>query len=279
MSLLSSTSMEPSDGSRVNSVNTFLLYQLCDSAFPSGSFAHSNGIEALYQCKLIHNNTTLHNYIINITQQNISQTLHIINYTYHNIIDTQYNINYHNLQYITTLLHSTLLGNSVQSRASIVQGNSFLTTSYTLLTPTQQSTVDSIRLYCAQNNLSLHYTISYTIICILLQCNLTECIRMYYWMLVRQCISSAVRLNIVGPNQGQLIQAQISQSNIIDTFIQEYNTIDNSTNNIDPSNPFINTGAVSDTCINSSVATYSTNPILDVMQPLHDRLYARMFNS
>lgn len=75
---------------------------------------------------------------------------------------------------------------------------------------------------------------------------------MFMFLVLRGLISSAVRLNIVGPLMGQQLQTQLSS--VAEELLQSYAHLDID----DVAQPV---------------------PIVDLIQASHDKLYSRLFNS
>ena len=81
---------------------------------------------------------------------------------------------------------------------------------------------------------------------------LEKCLNLYLFLFVRSVISAAVRLNILGPYEGQSVLSNTSE--IVDQAYHAYHQL-----------------ALDQTAV--------TDPFLDLFQSMHDRLYTRLFNS
>lgn len=77
-------------------------------------------------------------------------------------------------------------------------------------------------------------------------------LHLWLYLFTRTIFSSAVRLNVVGPYEAQRLLLNSRQS--IEEIIQRTKEM-----------------GMEDCC--------QTNPLLDVCQGMHDRLYSRLFNS
>ena len=75
--------------------------------------------------------------------------------------------------------------------------------------------------------------------------------RLFLFLHCRSIVSAAVRLNIVGPYGGQRLLTQLSER--VDHAIDMYG--------------------------GQSKVSFQTNPLLDLLQNHHDRLYSKLFNS
>lgn len=81
---------------------------------------------------------------------------------------------------------------------------------------------------------------------------LENTLHLWLYLFTRTIYSSAVRLNIVGPYEAQKLLLESREP--IEKIIQRTKDI-----------------SIDDCC--------QTNPLLDVCQGMHDRLYSRLFNS
>ncbi|CAO3597393.1 unnamed protein product [Absidia cylindrospora] len=77
-------------------------------------------------------------------------------------------------------------------------------------------------------------------------------LHLWLYLFTRTLYSSAVRLNLVGPYEAQKLLFESRPS--VEVVIQQTNHL-----------------TMDDCC--------QTNPLLDVCQGMHDRLYSRLFNS
>ncbi|KAJ1983478.1 hypothetical protein H4R33_004740 [Dimargaris cristalligena] len=97
-----------------------------------------------------------------------------------------------------------------------------------------------------------HFPVCFGLTCRLLQLSLTKTQQLFLFMFVRQIVSSAIRLNIVGPYQAQVTLATAKGPTDEAIHMTADLTMDQAT---------------------------QTSPALDLLQGAHDRLYSRIFNS
>jgi urease accessory protein len=96
-----------------------------------------------------------------------------------------------------------------------------------------------------------HLPICFALATISLDIRLPKAEFMFLFLHVRTIVSSAIRLSLLGPYQGQTIMYNSK------ALVEKLLTI----KGCDPNDAF------------------QTNPILDILQGSHDRLYTRIFNS
>jgi len=220
--------------------NDWLVWQLVDSAFPAGGFAHSMGLEAAVQLKKVSDQTTLTAFIKNAILQESTSSLPFVTAAYK---DTSQ---------VTELdrLRQATLTNHMSNRASKAQGRALLTTVATsfghlnnqLKNWKQQLVVFG---HC-------HYAPVFGLVCKELGLSLEKTQAMHLFMSLRCLISSAVRLNVIGPLAGQCLQQELS------SFAEQALATASSLLPID---------------------AYTSVPIIELIQGHHDRLYTKLFNS
>ena len=181
---------------------------------------------------------------------------------------------------------SSTLTNSVSRQASTLLGNSFLAAVSQTFTGVQlkQSTplhpssssstsslssfpalsassfssllicslISSFKFACRSSCTPINYSCVYGVICSFLSISLIECQQMFLYNQMKSLISSIVRLNCIGPYEGQRLQLQCWNKVKEEREKWETKTIQD-----------VSTSA----------------PIVDVVQQMHANLYTRLFNS
>ncbi|KND01561.1 uncharacterized protein SPPG_03361 [Spizellomyces punctatus DAOM BR117] len=150
--------------------------------------------------------------------------------------------------------------NHVARRASRTQGAAFLT----LLVrgfPAAHG-VDVVSVFKTEVRASRtagHLPICFGVVSNCLGISLERTSHLFLFLHVRAILSAAIRLNLVGPYQGQqlLLTLQKSVESVLKKQCEIKSGVDEE----------IGRGA------------WQTAPVVDILQGLHDRLYSRMFNS
>ena len=217
----------------------WLLLQLADSAFPTGGFAHSSGLEAAWQQGEVGNSEALRNFISESLWQVGYGALPLLNAAYQSPdalpdIDQRCDI---------------FLTNAVANRASRMQGRALLSTCCRCFPLPELA---ALQARVRERQLCYHLSPLFGATMRALSVSLFHAQEVCLFTQLRGIVSAAVRLNIIGPFEGQQVQ------------FSAYETIN----------------AVLDHCGELELdALAQTAPLLDVFQATHDRLYSRLFYS
>jgi urease accessory protein len=216
-----------------------LVWQLIDSAFPSGGFAHSAGLEAAVQHGHVADSAGVHAF----AQQSLAQygrtALPIVTAAHRCLND------------LAELdeLSDVFLSNPVANRASRAQGRALLS-SVARVFP--DAPVAPIEAAARDHRIVGHYAPLFGGLFNLLDVGLFDTQRAFLFIASRGVSSAAVRLGIIGAYTAQTIQADVSHH--IDAVIRD----------VDALTPH-------------DIA--QTAPLIDLFQSTHDRLYSRLFQS
>ena len=217
----------------------FLVWQLIDSSFPSGGFAHSGGLEACVQ----------HGHVTD------AQSVHA--FARHSLVQCG-----RSALPLVTAAHSTagslkeldelsdvFLWNPVANRASRAQGRA-------LLTSVRRSFHDSpfaaVEAEIRGEGMAGHYAPLFGRIFSVLDISLHDAQHAFLFIAARGMSSAAVRLGIMGTYEAQAMQRDLSSH--ISTIVIDSGRLD----------PY---------------AIAQTAPLIDLFQATHDRLYSRLFQS
>ena len=216
---------------------SLLLLQLSDSAFPTGGFAHSGGLEAAWHCGEVRDLEALRRFVRDALWQAGRGVLPFASSAHEDP----------RLLAELDRRCQAFLTNLVARRASTVQGRAFLATSARIWPGPMIATIQS-----AARPLAGHYAPLAGAVLRALDVPLAEGQQLLLYIAARGILSAAVRLGITGPYGAQRLQFE-SHSDVAAVLARCASLRD------------------------GDVA--QTNPIADLLQAGHDRLYSRLFQS
>ena len=219
--------------------NDLLVWQLVDSAFPAGGFAHSGGLEAAAQHGEISNRSDLIHFIKNALQQVGRGSLPFVSGAH----ETP-----ENFGAISQHLE-TILSNQVANRASQLQGRAFLASSVRIFPGVE---LKLFQRKISDLNFPPHFAPVFGAILSVLHLARNLACRIFLFVHLRGFVSSAVRLGLVGPLEGQGIQHQLTD--FLETVFAESLNVDYKD-------------------------AAQTSPLYEIWQANQDRLYSRLFQS
>jgi urease accessory protein len=234
---------------QVPPISDFTLWQLADSAFPTGGFAHSAGLEAAWQHGEVRNRAELLSYVEVSLQQLGRAALPFVNTAYDEparLIELDQ-------------LCEAFLSNHVANRASRAQGRAFLTAVERVFperrSPTRQASggeLDHAGLEAGAPTSFAHYAPVFGACLRRLDVPRDTVIRLFLFGHLRGLLAAAVRLNIAGPMEAQILQHRLA--------------------------------ALAEDIAGRSAAISlddlaQTAPLLDLWQGAQDRLYSRLFQT
>lgn len=215
------------------------LWQLADSAFPAGGFAHSGGLEAVTHCGEIQSAGALGSFIRTALSQLAHGALPFVRAGFEarepfESIDR---------------LYDAFTPNHVSNRASRAQGRALLASAEKSF---GHASLGALRETVILQRLPGHLPPVFGAVARALDLDREASLCLFVFIQVRGWVGSAVRLGIVGPLQGQAIQHQFAAH----------------------APAIVSLGAA---CDLKDAA--QTAPLLDLYQSGHDRLYSRLFQS
>src|SRR5688572_5262344 len=218
---------------------SFLLWQLIDSAFPSGGFAHSAGLEASLHHGHVPDGAGVHAFAKQALAQCGRDALPLVTGAHRAPDD------------LPTLdaLSDVFLSNPVANRASRAQGRALLTSVARSFPDIQIAPIEAT---IRRDGLAGHYAPLFGSIFAALDVGLIETQRAFLFITVRTVTLAAVRLGIIGSYEAQTMQCDVASH--IETVI-------NACGALGP----------------DEIA--QTAPLIDLFQSTHDRLYSRLFQS
>ncbi|GAA5799779.1 hypothetical protein EDC94DRAFT_691348 [Helicostylum pulchrum] len=241
-----------------SATSSWLLYILTDSALPTGGFVASSGLEATYQAGLV-DNKSLPDFVTSSAHNYASNTNCFVRAGYEAPDQED------PLQYLIDsdeTCDAVMAANVVARRASLAQGIAMLTLYLKCFTTNedmdQEQSKKNIEIVKKWKGLIRgekvdgHFAVCYGLICRYLNVDLENTLHLWLYLFTRTIFSSGVRLNVVGPYEAQKLLLESRKS--IEVIIERTKDM-----------------TIDDCC--------QTNPLLDVCQGMHDRLYSRLFNS
>lgn len=216
-----------------------VIWQLIDSGFPSGGFAHSGGLEASMQ----HGHVTDGDGVYGFARQSLAQAgrgaLPLVTAAHRQpgrliALDG---------------LADVFLSNPVANRASRAQGRALIHSAKHSFDHASFSEIDR---HASSARFASHYAPVFGAVLNALQIGLRDAQQAFLFVSLRGVASAAVRLGLVGSYQAQEIQARLSRD--IDAAIGLWGDLD-------------------------PEAIAQTAPLIDLFQSTHDRLYSKLFQS
>jgi urease accessory protein len=214
----------------------WLVWQLVDSAFPAGGFAHSGGLEAAWQHGEVHGRDEL----VLFVEAGLDQLGHASLPFVLAAFDE-----WDRVPEFDKLCHA-FTNNPVANRASRAQGRAFLIAMSRIF-----------RVSIGTQNVETawphgHFTPVFGACLSRLGVPRETAGRMFFFNQLRSLLAAAVRLNIVGPLEGQILAHRL----------------------------FPQAESILKQCERLTLDDIAqTAPLLDLWQGAHDRLYSRLFQS
>jgi urease accessory protein len=282
-------------------------FMLTDSALPTGSFAHSSGLEAINQLGIISDPADISLFVQIATKSSLQQAapfIQQIHMLFNQLVTLQSsNQKQHIDQFCRLWLildnhaHARLVSNSPACRASLDQGSSLFRVASQLMNGQDQHRNDLIydtplisALFqtiakdiqqSSPNQAVGHMSTVLGIVTAILGLNAQSCCRLLGYCVARDIVSAAVRMNLLGP------LASVSVLSNVQQVAEEVYGIssDREFGAIVDDKPFTFNPEVDDfesqkrTMLDQIRQSSSCAPLFDSIQPCHDVLSSRMFRS
>ncbi|KAJ2615913.1 hypothetical protein H4S08_001025 [Coemansia sp. RSA 1365] len=279
---------------------TWLLWLLADSQLPTGGFVASAGLEAAMQAGLVRESAldtdrdSFVEFIRRSTQNQVRFALPFCSQTYEQISeqvsghlthtmqdggsaradndDSAIEAILHRFAAIDDHHHAMVSSNSVAMRASVAQGGGLLSlfnrgyAQATFMADARGqlcvAVAKRLQRLSRLSKIRAHWPTVFGFVCVALGIGLEHAQQLYMFQFVRQIFSAAIRLNLVGPLRAQALECDMQQ--LVDTLLARYAHLRVAFETMDD--------------MLGESAVY-TEPILELFQGMHDRLYSRIFNS
>lgn len=217
----------------------WLIWQLADSAFPSGGFAHSGGLEAAWRHGSVNGADSLADFIRSGLAQVGRSQIPFVNAA-HDQSDRFVELDH---------LWEACTRNHVAHRASVTQGLALLNTIEAAFDAPQAG---AWRLSVMRGEAHGHLPVVFGVVTATLGVSRDCAARLYLFLALRSLTSSAVRLGIVGPQQAQAVQYRLGS---------DAERVARQCLGLTPDDMAISA------------------PLIDLFQATQDRLYTRLFQS
>ncbi|KAK7300292.1 hypothetical protein RJT34_11134 [Clitoria ternatea] len=228
------------------SADPFLLWsqwQMLDSLLPTGGFAHSFGLEAAVQSHLVSDSNDLKTFIIHVLGNTGSLLLPFV-------YSASISPNLEAPHKLDKILDATLT-NEGGRKASISQGSALMRVASAVFSeiPSFKTMRDAS---LGLGTVSFHHAPVFGLVCVMLGFDITCSQRAYMFITMRDVISAATRLNLIGPLGAALLQHQVAP--IAEVILEKWMN-----------------RAAEEAC--------QTMPLLDTVQGCHGYLFSRLFSS
>jgi len=220
----------------------YAILQLCDSAFPTGGFSHSMGVEAATLNFYIEDTGTLKNFILCSLENTGSFCLPYVKAAYEASNDLKKLV-------LLDSLHNAALLNHVAHKASKQQGKSFLTTSCEVF---QLHQLHPLKRLAEEQQINCHLPILFAVVCASLNIPISKVGKMFLFTSLRTIIASIVRLGKIGTIKAQQWQFEMVDC-LDDIFTRNWKLLPE------------------EAC--------TTYPLIEVLQNTHDTMFAKLFFS
>ena len=177
-------------------MNSLLLYQLADSAFPVGGFAYSYGLESAVKQSFVYDHQSLRAYLTTFSQQIFSFDFPFVSSSF---LIHKDSIENKALIKISHTYAAMLLNPQIQ-KAGMVIGRNWLRLCQQLEGGSALVTLENT---LSKAGLPCDLTVIFGISMSLMGFSLQQSLNLYYYMMLRDQSSALIRLGVTGPTRAQ----------------------------------------------------------------------------
>jgi urease accessory protein len=219
----------------------WIIWQLADSAFPTGGFAHSGGLEAAVQLGLVSDPESFELFLKSALPQIDRGIARFAQASWQSpdafpAIDQDCDL---------------FLNNHVANRASRAQGQALLSSATKAFKEIAHASLPQCAAAVRQQHLPAHFAPVFGVLSRAIRIPAPQSHNLFLFLHLRGFISAAVRLGIIGPLQAQQIQSRTTPIS----------------------------GVPASAGTSPAPTPVQINPLLDLIQMTQDRLYSRLFQS
>jgi urease accessory protein len=230
----------------MNPTSHILLYQLADSAFPVGGFAYSYGLESAVKQSFIHDHSSLRAYLTTFSQQVFSFDFPFISSSYD--LYTA-DISYEKGLIVLVHAYAAMLLNPPIQKAGMVIGRNWLRICQQLQS---QAALEEMENTLTKAHLPCDFTVVFGLSMAMMGFSKSQALNLYYYMVLRDQISSLIRLGVAGPTRSH---------EELRFFLETYHVV---IENFGPTD--------------YSKATKSSY-LMEIAQLTHDKLWSKLFQN
>ena len=176
------------------------LFQVTDSAFPSGSFAFSYGLESMTKLGHIRDVTDFKKYMLNVLTQISRSEMPFVNSGYNDALGFR--------QFLAPVMEmlDAFITIPCLHKASIMQGKVLLQVMRVVY---PEYDFDDVMSWLQHNELPTHYAPLFGIVCRTIGLAHMETLSAYAYISLRDQISAAIKLGMFGPHKAQAILGEV----------------------------------------------------------------------
>ncbi|MBA3460915.1 MAG: urease accessory protein UreF [Deltaproteobacteria bacterium] len=220
-------------------MTAWIVLQLADSAFPTGGFAHSAGLEAMIQAGELRSAAEVEAFVVDTVWQTARGALPLVSATHDDPARLEEVDRY----------AGVLTWSHIAARASKNQGRALLDTAarafrHTLLVDARDRVM--------RGELLGHLAPAFGFVTRALDVTRDDALATYLHLAARGVLSSAIRLGVLGPTEAQAVHLRLHPTLEAASVRARTSTLDD---------------------------VAQSAPIVELVQATHDRLYSRLFQS